>query len=103
VQLWGTKLELWRELVNLARVIISFQLLSAGWSYFAIFGQIRNRSLSNQANGVETVIRPDEQLIQTESLWSLAVAIFVLLVVNETWHRLETTNQFLPREPKLVP
>ena len=103
MQLWGTKLEYWRDLVTLARLIISFQLLSAVWSYFAIFGQIRNRSLSNLANGVETVIRPDEQFIQTESLWSLTVGIFVLLVVNETWIRLRTTNQFLPPAPKRVP
>jgi hypothetical protein len=97
------KLEIWRELVIFARLITSFELLKASSSYLAIYGQIRNRSQSDQANGVETVIRADEQLIQSESMTLGLLWILTLILLNATWNLFRTTNQFLPREPKRVP
>ena len=103
MQLWGIKLEIWRELVILARLITTFQLLQAASSYLAVYGQIRNRSQSDLANGVATVIREDERLIQSESITSAIIWIMTLILLNEIWGLFRTTNQFLPREPKRVP
>ena len=97
------KLEIWRELVIFARLITGFQFLKAASSYLAIYGQIRNRSQSDEANGVETVIRADEQLIQTESLISGLLWIMTAILLNATWNLFRTTNQFLPPAPKRVP
>jgi hypothetical protein len=103
VQLWGKKLEILRELVIFARLISSFQLLNYLLAYQGVFSQIRNRSLSDQANGVETVIRPDELVIQSESITSAIIWILTLVLLNETWTLFRTTNQFLPPALKRVP
>ena len=103
MQLWGTKLEIWRELVMFARLISGIQFTVALLTYQGVFRQIRNRNLSDQANGVETVIRPDEQLIQTESVTSAILWILTLILLNAVWNLFRTTNQFLPRGPKQVP
>ncbi len=103
MHLRGKKLEIWRELVIFARLIAGFQLLNSLLAYQGIFSQIRNRSLSDQANGVETVIRPDELLIQSESITSAIIWILTLVLLNETWTLFRTTNQFLPPALKRVP
>jgi hypothetical protein len=103
VHLRGKKLEIWRELVIFARLITGIQLLNSLVAYQGVFRQIRNRSLSDQANGVETVIRPDELLIQSESITSAIIWILTLILLNETWALFRTTNQFLPPALKRVP
>lgn len=103
MQLWGKKLEIWRELVVFARLVTGVQLISALVAYQGVFRQIQNRSLSDQANGVETVIRPDEHLAQSESITSAILWIMTLILLNATWNLFRTTNQFLPPAPKRVP